>query len=238
MKPLSISVFFPAYNDECSIPKLVEDAISVIKPLTEDYEIIVVDDGSPDNVGAVADEMARKDRHIKVVHHEKNKGYGGALKSGFEASTKEYIFYTDGDAQYDVKEITRFLPYREEYDLVNGYKIKRGDKFHRVFFGKLYNRIARICFNLPVSDVDCDFRLFKSKVVKSLGLKSNEGFICVEMMHKMGEGKYKVKEVPVNHYPRLYGESQFFNYRSIQKSLKNFARGWWELIILEKIMRK
>lgn len=232
MSSLSISVFFPAYNDEHSIPKLVNDTTEILSPLTDDYEIIVVDDCSPDNVGKIADEMAKKDSHIKVIHHEKNRGYGGALKSGFNAATKDYIFYTDGDAQYDVKELLNLLPFREEYGLVNGYKIKRSDKLHRTILGKMYHHFARLIFGLRVSDVDCDFRLFKKDLIKNIKLESNEGFICVEMIYKVSRTNCKIKEVPVHHYPRMYGESQFFNVRRITKSFKSLGKGWWKFVVL------
>ncbi|MBU4501415.1 MAG: glycosyltransferase family 2 protein [Nanoarchaeota archaeon] len=236
MKDLSISVFFPAYNDEKTIPILIEDATSVLKPLTDDYEIIIIDDCSPDNIGMIVDEIAKKDKHVKVIHHEKNRGYGGALKSGFKAATKDYIFYTDGDAQYDVKELKKLLKYAEDYDVVNGYKIKRRDKFYRMLLGKMYNKFARTMFNMnQINDVDCDFRMFKKNVIKDINLESDGGFICVEMMYKIHRAKYKIKEVPVNHYPRKYGKSQFFNFRRVARTLSNFAGGWWKLVIWERL---
>lgn len=234
MKNISISVFFPAYNDEKTIPGLVNDAISVLKPITDDYEVIVIDDGSPDNVGRIADEMASRDSHIMVVHHEKNRGYGGALKSGFRAATKEYIAYTDGDAQYDVKELSKFLEYCQDYDVVNGYKFKRGDALYRKVLGKAYHHLAKIMFGLRVRDADCDFRMFKRQVIENTPLYCDEGFICVEMMHKISKGNYKIKEIPVNHYPRKYGSSQFFNFRRVSKTLYNFTVGWWNLVVMKK----
>lgn len=234
MKKFSISVFFPAYNDERTIPKLIKDTAKVLKPLTDNYEIIVVDDCSPDNVGKIADEIAKGDEHVKVVHHKKNKGYGGALKSGFKTATKDYIFYTDGDAQYNVKEIPRLLKYKDDYDIISGYKINRGDQFYRLVLGKLYSYTSRTMFNIKIRDVDCAFKLFKSSVIKNLDIKSDGGFSCVEMWHKISKKDYKIKEVSIKHYDRKYGDSQFFNFSRVFNTLFEFSKGWWEFVLKEK----
>lgn len=234
MKKLSISVFFPAYNDEKTIHKLIVGATEILKPLTDDYEIIVIEDGSPDNVGKIADEIAEKDKHVKVVHHKKNKGYGGALKSGFKAATKDYIFYTDGDAQYDIKELPNLLKYKDYYDIVSGYKRNRGDQFYRMILGKLYSNTARMMFNIKIRDMDCAFKLFKSHIVKDLDVKSDGGFSCVELWHKINRIDYKIKEVPVSHYEREHGESQFFSFSRVFSTLSDFTKGWFKFVIKEK----
>ena len=164
MKKYSISAFFPAYGDEKTIGKMVLDMREVLEEISDDYEIIVVDDGGPDRSGEIADELSKKYSEVKVIHHENNRGYGGALKSGFYGSSKELVFYTDGDAQYDVREIVKLLPYIEEYDVVNGYKLKRHDPYYRVFLGRMYHYFVKMLFGLKIKDVDCDFRLIKRKV--------------------------------------------------------------------------
>ncbi len=231
----SISVFFPAYGDEGSIAKMVEDAISVVKPRFKDFEVIVVDDGGPDRSGEIADELAKKYKQVKVVHHKKNKGYGGALKSGFKTASKDLIFYTDGDAQFDAKELVKLLPYINDYDMVNGYKMGRADNVIRVVAGQLYNLGSRLLFGLPVRDVDCDFRLFNRHVIDSIKLESNSGLICVEMMKKIGDKNFAVKEVPVHHYPRLSGGSQFFRPKRIITTLIGWAWLWWTLVLGKKL---
>jgi glycosyltransferase involved in cell wall biosynthesis len=231
----SISVFFPAYGDEGSIAKMVEGAISVVRPRFKDFEVIVVDDGGPDRSGEIADELAKKYKQVKVVHHKKNKGYGGALKSGFRTASKDLIFYTDGDAQFDAKELVKLLPFIDEYDMVNGYKMGRADNIVRIIAGRLYNFGSRLLFGLPNRDVDCDFRLFNRHVIDSIKLESDTGLICVEMMKKIGDKKFTIKEVPVHHYPRLSGGSQFFKPKRVILTLIGWARLWWKLVLGKKL---
>ncbi|MFH1376314.1 MAG: glycosyltransferase family 2 protein [Candidatus Woesearchaeota archaeon] len=235
MKNISLSVFFPFYNDEGSIRKIVNDTLETLKEITEDYEIILVDDHSPDKVGEIADELAKENPKIKVIHHEKNRGYGGALKSGFSNSTKEYIFYTDGDNQYDVKELKLLVDkLDEDTDLVNGYKLSRGDPWYRKLIGRTYHWTVKILFNLKIRDVDCDFRLIRRKLFDQFDLESNSGVICVELMKKIHMQKAKIKEVPVHHYPRYYGKSQFFNFKRIFKVGIGILNQWYKLILLKK----
>lgn len=232
----SISAFFPAYNDEKSIPVLVNNIIPILEKYTSNYEIIVVDDCSPDNVGVIADEMARNNPKIKVIHHKNNRGYGGALKSGFKSATKDLIFYTDGDGQYDVREIEKLLRYVEdqEVDVVNGYKIKRSDNIARKLAGKSYHFLVKILFNLKIKDVDCDFRLFKRKVIDAIDLVSDSGSITVELVKKSQKKGFRFKEVEVNHYPRIDGKSQFFKFSRILKTLRDLGKLWIQIFILRK----
>src|ERR1051325_9938401 len=156
-KPAGLSVFFPAFNDSGTIASMVIRAVQAASALTSDYEIIVVNDGSADATPQIVDELARTYPRVRVVHHPQNRGYGGALQTGFRSASKELIFYTDGDAQYDPAEITalwaRLTP---DADLVNGYKIDRSDPLHRIFIGRLYHTIVSLLFGLKVRDVDCD----------------------------------------------------------------------------------
>jgi glycosyltransferase involved in cell wall biosynthesis len=206
-----ISVFFPAYNDEASIAGLVNDALSILPSLTDDFEVIVVDDGSTDNTAVVLDELARADARVRVVRHESNRGYGGALRTGFASATKELVFYTDGDGQYDVRELTLLRPLLTEgVDIVNGYKIKRADAWQRRALGAAYNRLAHLLFSIPIRDVDCDFRLIRRRAVETVELVSSSGSICVELVHKLHRAGCVFVEAPVHHYPRAHGRSQFF----------------------------
>jgi glycosyltransferase involved in cell wall biosynthesis len=214
-----ISVFFPAYNDEASIASLVNDALAVLPSLTDDFEVIVVDDGSTDNTAAVLDELARADSHVRVVRHESNRGYGGALRTGFASATKQLVFYTDGDGQYDVREITLLRPLMVEgVDIVNGYKIKRADAWQRRALGAAYNRLAHLLFSIPIRDVDCDFRLIRRCTVEAIELASSSGSICVELVHKLHRAGCVFAEVPVHHYPRAHGRSQFFTLRRVGRT--------------------
>ncbi|MAG19821.1 hypothetical protein CL618_00095 [archaeon] len=223
MKKYSISAFFPAYGDEKTIGKMVLDMREVLEKISDDYEIIVVDDGGPDRSGEIADELSKKYKEVKVIHHEKNRGYGGALKSGFYNSSKELVFYTDGDAQYDVKEINKLLPYIEDYDVVNGYKIKRHDPFYRIVLGRIYHHFVKLLFNLKIKDVDCDFRLIKRKVFDVIKLEEDGGIICVELVKKLNKNKFRIKEVPVHHYARD-GGSQFFKLSRILRVFRDVVK--------------
>lgn len=219
-----ISIFFPAYNDAGSIEHLVETATSVVKNLTDNYEIIVVNDGSQDNTKKIINSLAKKYKFFKAVHHEKNKGYGGALKTAISNCTKDWIFYTDGDGQYNPRELIKLWKVRDKADIINGYKIKRGDGFYRTLIGRMYHYLAKFMFGLKVKDVDCDFRLMKRKIFDNIKLESNSGFACVEMVKKIQNKGYKFFEVPVNHYPRQSGNSQFFTPKKIIKTLLTFLK--------------
>jgi glycosyltransferase involved in cell wall biosynthesis len=198
-----ISVFFPAYNDEASIAGLVGDALALLPSLTEDFEVIVVDDGSTDGTAAVLEELARADPRVRVVRHEVNRGYGAALRTGFASATKDLVFYTDGDGQYDVRELARLRPLLTEgVDIVNGYKIQRADSWRRKAAGAVYNRAAHLLFSIPIRDVDCDFRLLRRRAVEQVELVSSSGSICVELVHKLHRAGCDFAEVPVRHRPR------------------------------------
>lgn len=217
--PESISVFFPAYNDEATVAGLVGDALSVLASLTEHFEVIVVNDGSTDGTAAVVDELARADSRVRVIHHETNRGYGGALRTGFASATKELVFYTDGDGQYDVRELVLLRPLMKEgVDIVNGYKIKRADSLQRKALGAFYNRLAHLLFSIPIRDVDCDFRLIRRRAVERVELVSSSGSICVELVHKLNRAGFVFAEVPVHHYPRTHGRSQFFTLRRVGRT--------------------
>lgn len=232
----SISVFFPAYNDAETIGPLVEAALEVLPSLAADYEVIVVNDGSADETAAVIDGLARKyPRRVRAVHHERNRGYGGALRTGFESAEKDLIFYTDGDGQYDVRELARLRPLMVEgVDIVNGYKLKRADTVHRQVIGAVYNRVARFLFRLPVRDVDCDFRLMRRSAVRGVELFSSSGVICVELVRKLHAAGRVFDEAPVHHYPRLHGRSQFFTFARVARTGFDFLALWLKLFVLRK----
>lgn len=234
LKKLSISAFFPCYNDAGSIGLLVRDVRDTLKKITDDFEIIVVDDGSQDESRKLLKTLEREIKHLKLVFHTKNKGYGGALKSGFNAASKKWVFYTDGDGQYDAKEIEKLIDKINGVDVVQGFKIKRSDPFYRTIIGRSYHYFSKILFGLKVRDVDCDFRLIRKSAIDSVKLKNNSGVICVEMVKKLQDKGYKFAEIGVHHYPRLYGHSQFFNYKRIIKTLIELGILWFNLVLLKR----
>ncbi|RKY32717.1 MAG: glycosyltransferase family 2 protein [Candidatus Omnitrophota bacterium] len=228
MKKISLTCFFPCYNDAGSIASIVVLANKTASEITDDYEIIVIDDCSRDNSRLVLKELKQKFPRLRLIFHEKNKGYGGALKSGFYGATKEFVFYTDGDFQYDVTELKKLVGGLDENtDVVNGYKISRSDPLNRIIIGRTYQYLMKSLFNLKIKDVDCDFRLMRRAIFDKLKLKHDSGVICVEMIRKIQDLGYKFKEVPVSHYHRVYGSSQFFNFRRIFRVAKDLYKLWW-----------
>jgi len=233
----SISAFFPAYNDWGTIASQVLLVSRTLRELCDDWEVIVVNDGSRDHTSDVLKELAALVPKLRVVHHPQNRGYGGALRSGFEAATKDWIFYTDGDAQYDVTELRLLWDARNGADMVNGYKISRSDPPHRIVVGKLYHWMVRLAFGLESRDVDCDFRLLRREVFDRIALTRDSGLICVELVTKVEKSGFRVSYVPVRHYHRLHGRSQFFNLRRVGQVALGLGRLWWELIVERRIQK-
>lgn len=234
-----ISVFFPAYNDGGTIASMVLSAVLVLQSLTDDYEVIVVNDGSSDYTREILDELERRYQAVRIVHHEKNRGYGGALRTGFSEASKEFIFYTDGDAQYDVRDLPALWREMDDgVDMVQGYKMGRSDPLHRVIIGRVYHWMANLAFGLHLKDVDCDFRLMRRSIFDKVHLKSDSGVICVEMMKKIKDGGFQINEVPVHHYHRAYGQSQFFNFRRILRVGRDLFKLWWELRLPQLLGRE
>jgi glycosyltransferase involved in cell wall biosynthesis len=234
---LSLSVMFPAYNDAETIGKLVDYSAELLPRIAEDYEIVVVNDGSPDHTAQVLAERAERYPFLKVVSHPVNRGYGAALRSGFEAATKELLFYTDGDGQYDPTELVVLLPHIEGCGMVNGFKIKRGDSWTRVVVGRLYHWTAKLMFGLVVRDVDCDFRLIRRDVLQSIHLTSAKGSICAELVRKIQDQGALIRQVPVHHFERVSGRSQFFQFRRVVPSLLMLVRLWHELVCVPTVRR-
>ena len=227
-----ISAFFPAFNDGGTIASMVVSADAALRALTDDYEIIVVNDGSSDYTPSILEELRPRYPRLRVIHHPANRGYGGALRTGFDAATKDLVFYTDGDAQYDPREIARLLEaLAPGVDVVNGYKIGRADPFHRRVIGRLYHHLVRRAFGFRLRDVDCDFRLIRRRVFEVIELRSDSGTICLELVKKLQDAGFRFAEVPVHHFHRAYGRSQFFNLRRLWRTLVQLVGLWWQLVV-------
>lgn len=231
MKKLSnLSVVFPALNDELSIVPLIKKTLTLLPKITSKYEIIVVNDGGTDETANVLKRLKQTSPFLKVISHRRNRGYGATLTEGFRQATGEFIFYTDGDGQYDVLELKNLVQALDEKtDFVTGFKLNRADSRLRQLVGSFYNQFVKKLFNLKIKDVDCDFRLFRRKILKGITFKTRSGAFDVEFIKKLQNRGVRFKEVPVHHYPRLFGQSQFFKPGRVIKSL-------WELgkICLER----
>ncbi|MDD3521126.1 MAG: glycosyltransferase family 2 protein [Actinomycetota bacterium] len=231
-KKYSISAFFPVYNDWGTIPTMVLLAEKVLEKYASEYEIILVDDGSNGLTKQVLESLKPKIKNLKIITHQKNKGYGGAIKSGIYGSKYEFIFYTDGDAQYNPLELESLIKaMSDEADIVNGYKIERNDPLYRKIIGRMYYYVTRMLFSFKIKDVDCDFRLMRRSLFENLELRYNSGIVCVEMISKLTMRGARFAEVPVNHYYRVSGKSQFFNFKRIFTTGIHLLKLWYRIKI-------
>lgn len=213
-------------------------ALQALAQVTGDYEVVVVNDGSQDYTAEVLAELAARYEHVRIITHPQNRGYGAALRTGFANATKDWIFYTDGDAQYDPHELTLLVEaLREGTDIVNGYKITRNDPLHRIIIGGIYHQFVKTVFRLPLRDTDCDFRLFRRSIFERVQLESDSGTIALEMVKKFHDAGFRFVEVPVHHYHRAYGQSQFFNFRRLWRTAVQLSQLWWKLVVKREHLR-
>jgi glycosyltransferase involved in cell wall biosynthesis len=231
----SVSAVFPAYNDGGTIASMVSAAAIALRQVTDDYEIIVVNDGSSDYTSIVLREIAAKYPELRVITHSINQGYGAALCTGFSAAVKDWVFYTDGDSQYNPLELIDLVDALDEgVDVVNGYKLFRHDSMMRILIGRAYHYFVKFLFNIHIRDVDCDFRLIPRRILEEIELKSISGAICLELVKKIQDAGYVFAEVPVSHYSRKYGVSQFFVPWRIVRTFHQIAGLYWMMVIQKK----
>lgn len=218
----SLTLFFPFYNEEENIVKVVESAIDIANKVALKYEVLAIDDGSRDNTPKLADELAMKyPGVVKAIHNNPNKGYGGAVKAGYENAQNDWIFSSDGDGQFNLEELVNFIPYTKENDAVIGYRIKRADPFFRLINAKLWALFIRVLFGLKVNDIDCAFKLINKKVIDSFDFKSDGATVTAELLVMTNRNGFKIQEVGVNHYPRQAGTATGANPKVIIKAFKN-----------------
>jgi glycosyltransferase involved in cell wall biosynthesis len=225
-----ISAFFPCYNDAGSIEEMVRRADRVLPTVAERYDITVVDDGSADDSVARLEALRADVPCLRIVRHEQNRGYGGALRSGFEAATQEFVFYTDGDGQYDPTELPKLVALmRVDVGLVNGYKLNRADAFYRKLTGSTYEWMARAVFGIRIKDVDCDFRLIRTAALRRVPLTFESGAIGLELIYSLQRTGCRMLETGVHHYPRRFGRSEFFSFRHVFNLVADVSRFWWQI---------
>jgi len=237
MNPLlgSVTAMFPCYNDAATIVDMVARADAALTLLGVPYEIVVVDDGSGDDSRLRLEAARAHYPSLKLVFHERNRGYGGALRSGFAAATSEWVFYTDGDGQYDPGELTALAAaVTPDIDVVNGFKIARQDSMLRKVVGRLYRSVAVFMFGLPIRDIDCDFRLMRRDLVQKAQLSYDSGIICVELVKKLERQGARFKEIPVHHFARLHGQSQFFRFPRLVRTGRDYLKFWLRTFVFSR----
>jgi glycosyltransferase involved in cell wall biosynthesis len=225
-----ISVFLPSHNEEGNVERVVRSWIAECPRIADNYEVIVVDDGSRDRTGEIAERLANEDAHVKVVRHPVNRGYGGAVISGIRAATQQYVLLCDGDGQFDPADLERLTPFVPEYDVVCGRRGRRADHLIRKINGKAWTTLVRVLLGITISDIDCGFKLFKREKLDGMELRAHGAMISTELMARLAGRNARVKEVEVQHLPRLTGEQSGAN-------LKVVARAFKELIALYRELR-
>lgn len=227
-----ISVILPAFNEEENIKQMVKDCLAYLRKLRDDYEVIVVNDGSEDDTRSIAEKIARRNKKVRVINHSQNKGYGQALKGGFRRAKFSYVFFTDADRQFRLDALDVMFPIAKTQvvDLVIGYRLKRKDPFLRKFLSWGYNTLASLLFDLNVKDIDCAFKLFHKDIFKKIKIESKSFFFNTEILAKARFFNFNIIEVGVLHFPRTAGRSTV-RLRHIPLTIK-------ELFRIQKSMRK
>jgi glycosyltransferase involved in cell wall biosynthesis len=221
---VSISVFFPCYNEQDNVKRTTEQAIAVLKKIGADFEIVIVDDGSTDATGQIADEISRQDKRVKVVHHRPNLGYGAALQSGFRTAAKEIVFFTDGDGQFDISEMPPLLPLLEKFDIVCGFRLNRKDNLIRRLNGWAWTKLVCFLFDMKIRDIDCAFKLFKRELFDNIKMSSRGALISAEILARAVRKGYTITQKGVHHYPRTAGKQTGASLKVILRAFKELFK--------------
>lgn len=229
--PESLSIFFPCHNEVDNIRGLVEKTVETVNRLGIPTEVIIVNDGSTDGTRELADQLAKEYPQVRAVHHEKNKGYGGAVWTGLRESRNAAVFFTDGDAQFDIAELETFLPHLQGRDAVLGYRIKRADGPHRILFAKCWGMLNRFLFGFKVRDLDCAFKVFRREILDGLSQETSGAMVTVELLAKLTKRGFTYVEVGVHHYPRRAGKQS-------GGSLKVILRAFRELFKTYRLLKQ
>jgi glycosyltransferase involved in cell wall biosynthesis len=220
----SISVFFPCYNEQDNITRTAEQALDVLQNLKADFEVIIVDDGSSDATGQIADKIADQNNKVKVVHHPTNLGYGAALQSGFKAAIKDLVFYTDGDGQFDINEMPPLLPLMNQYDIVSCYRLNRQDNIIRKINGWCWTKLVCLLFDMKIRDIDCAFKLYKREIFDNIKISSTGALIDAEILGRAIRKGYSITQKGIHHHPRIAGTQTGANIRVILRAFKELLK--------------
>jgi glycosyltransferase involved in cell wall biosynthesis len=221
---VSISVFFPCYNEQDNVAHIVEQTLAVLEKAGADFEVIIVDDGSSDATGQIAEDIAGQNSSVKVVHHLTNLGYGAALQSGFKAATKKLVFYTDSDGQFDINEMPPLLPLMEQYDIISCYRLNRQDNLVRKINGWCWTKLVCLLFGMNIRDIDCAFKLYKRGIFDNIELSSTGALIDTEILARAVRKGYRITQKGVHHYPRKAGMQTGANLRVIFQAFKELFK--------------
>lgn len=228
-EPFSLSVFYPCYNEEANVVETTEKALAALKSITDDFEVIIVNDGSKDRTAELADGLAAQYPQVRAVHNNPNLGYGGALQRGFNEATKDWVFYTDGDGQFDFGEIPKLLPLLDGCDIATGYRIDRKESFVRKFNAYCWGVLVKFLLKFKVRDVDCAFKIYPRKLFNEIEMTSMGALIDAEILAKAAHAGYEIDEVGVHHYPRTAGEQTGGNIKVILRAFKELFRMYFRL---------
>lgn len=226
MLDATLSVILPAHNEEANIEVVVRSCLETLPKLVRDFEVVVVNDGSRDDTGAILDHLAAEDPRVVPQHHEVNRGYGDALMTGFAHSRGDYVMFMDSDQQFRIADLERLLPYVGEYDIVAGFRLKRQDPPLRLLYAALFNWAVRIFFGIRVRDVDCAFKVFRGDLLRNMRLEFGGALINTEMLAKARQQGATLTEVGVHHYPRLVGEQSGGSFKVVFRAMRHFFLLW------------
>lgn len=229
----SLSLVLPAHNEEGNIEVVVNQALAALPRFTDDFEIIVVNDGSKDRTGEIIEALARRDARVKPIHHKVNRGYGGALTSGFKASTGDYVMFMDSDRQFDINDLALLTPFAGRFDIIAGFRKERNDPIHRRINALVFNLAVRTLFGIHLYDIDCAFKLFRGELIRSMELTAPGALINTEIQAKARRQGATLEQVGVNHYPRIAGTATGGNWRVIARAMKETLLLWWKMHFYE-----
>ncbi len=217
---MSLSVFFPCYNEEANVERTTLQALVTCERLVDDFEIVIVNDGSKDRTGEIADRLAAEHKHVRVVHNNPNRGYGGALARGFTEAKKDWIFYTDGDGQFDFDDLERMIPLLTQYDIASAYRVNRQDSLLRKANAWAWGKLVRRVFRMNVRDIDCAFKIYPRSFIEQIELRSTGALIDTEMLAKATNMGYSIGQMGVRHLARVAGEQTGANWRVILRAFR------------------
>lgn len=219
-----VSVFYPCYNEEANVERTTRAAIVACDRLFTDYEIIIVNDGSKDRTAEIADRLAAEHPRVRAVHNSPNRGYGGALQRGFREATKEYVFYTDGDGQFDFEEMDKLIPLMSKFDIVSGYRLDRQDPLPRKINAFCWGTLVNLLFGLGIRDVDCAFKIYPRRLFDEIEMHATSALIDTEILARAQRRGYTIGQIGVHHYPRTAGEQTGANIKVVLRAFRELFR--------------